>query len=113
MNWIKSRSFTLILLPLSLAASYLRMVLTTPGGQRLGNLHEAGAFLGGVVGGALMPWAFGGLVMYGHWLWWKARASAEAMRQDYLPRRQLVLNSTVLILALIMLLESLLRTAAK
>lgn len=99
----------MLLVPLSLAGGYLRMVLTTPGGQHLDNLHEAGAFLGGVVGGALMPWAFGGLVMYGHWLWWKARASADSMRQDYPSRRQLFLNGAVLILVLVMLLESLLR----
>lgn len=83
------------------------MLVITPGGLRLGSVHEAGAFLGGTFGAFLMPWALAGLVVYGHWLWWKSRAKAEAMQSLYPDRKRLWLNATVIVLTTMMATEAL------
>lgn len=97
------RSFwTPLLLVAAAALGFARMYVMTPGGLRAGSELEAGAFFGGALGAALLPWAAGVLAAYGHWFWNKTRRDRDYMLRVYPYRRRAVLHGTVLIVLLLM-----------
>ena len=100
------------LLLAALLVGVARMLVLTPGGARTDTQLEAAAFFGGVLGGALFPWAAGALVAYGHWFWHKTRRDREFMNTVYPYRRRIVLHATVLVLLALMVSELLWRLAA-
>lgn len=103
--------WTPLLLLAAAVMGLARMLVLTPGGVRTANQLEAAAFFGGVLGGALFPWAAGALVAYGHWIWHKTRRNREFMTTVYPARRRVVLHTTVLALLGLMATELLWRLA--
>ncbi len=104
------RSFwTPLLLLAAGLLGFARMAAVTPGGPQVDSQLEAGAFLGGVLGGALLPWAAGALVAYVHWFFNKTRRDRAYMTKVYPYRRRVVLHATVLLLCVMMALELLWR----
>lgn len=94
--------WTPLLLVAAGALGLARMLVLTPGGVRSENQLEAAAFFGGVLGGALFPWAAAALVAYGHWFWHKTRRDRDFMARVYPYRRRRVVHATVLLLLLLM-----------
>jgi len=106
------RSFwTPLLILATLAIAAWRMLLEAPAGALGNSTHESAAFAGGVLGGMLLPWAFGVLVAYGHWVWNKSRRDRDYMMTVYPYRRRVVLHATVLAVCALMLLEQIWRLA--
>lgn len=97
----------------AVALGFARMWIVSPGGAALDSQLEGGAFLGGVLGSALMPWAGGALAAYAHWFWCKLHRDRAYMTQVYPVRRRRVLHATVLILCLLMASEVLWRLALR
>jgi len=103
--------WTPLLLLAAGAIGVARTWLVTPGGLRSGNELEAGAFFGGVLGAALLPWAAGALAAYIHWFWNKTRRDRDYMNRVYPYRRRAVLHGTVLLVLLLMASELIWRLA--
>lgn len=98
------RYWTPLLVILSLLLGFLRIRFVA-GGVKTGSELEGAAFFGGMLGGALMPWAAGALAAYGHWIANKARRDRDYMAKVYPARRRAVVHGTVLVLCLFMALE--------
>lgn len=103
--------WTPLLVVAALLAGWARMILRTPGQVQMGSELAAGAYLGGVLGSALMPWAAGVLAAYGYWLWNKPRHKADYMREVFPGRQRRLLHLVVLFFVLLMLLEAFVRAA--
>ncbi len=98
--------WTPILILAALLAGLARMIVRTPGQVQLDGQLATGAYLGGVLGGALMPWVAGILIAYGYWMWSKAHRNADFMRETFPPRQKRVMHLVVLFFILLMLLEA-------
>lgn len=105
--------WTPVLILAAIGLGFARMWLKAPAGAAFDSQLEAGAFLGGVLGSALMPWAGGALAAYIHWFLCKTRRDRAFMTQAYPTRRRVVLHATVLILCLLMASEVLWRLIAR
>ncbi len=82
------------------------MIVRTPGQVQLDGQLATGAYLGGLLGGALMPWVAGIVAAYGYWIWSKAHRSADFMRETFPPRRNRLMHLVVAFFILLMLLEA-------
>ncbi len=102
--------WTPLLLLLAIGLGLARMWLIA-GGVKADSELEGGAFFGGVLGSALMPWAAGALAAYIHWFLNKTRRDRDYMVKVYPGRRRVVLHATVLIVCGLMALELLWRVA--
>ncbi|GAB5467037.1 MAG: hypothetical protein Kilf2KO_00670 [Rhodospirillales bacterium] len=90
----------------ALLAGLARMIVRTPGQVQLDGQLASGAYLGGILGGALMPWVIGLLVAYGYWLWSKARRTADFMQSEFPPRRRRLMHRVVGFFVLLVFLEA-------
>ncbi len=95
-----------ILILAALLAGWLRMLVRTPEQVQLEGQLVSGAYIGGILGGALMPWAIALLAVYFQWLWAKSRKSKDYMREEFPVRRQLLLHRIVVFFVLLMGLET-------
>jgi len=105
--------WTPILIVAALLAGWARMIMRTPGQVQVDGELAAAAYLGGVLGGALMPWAAGAIAAYGFWAWSKARRSRDYMRDVFPGRQKRILHAVVIFFTLLMLLEAFGRAAVR
>jgi len=105
--------WTPLLIAAALGAGLARMVVQTPGQVRVGNELEIGAYVGGVLGGALMPWIVGVLVAYFYWMGCKFRRSTDFMMEEFPPRQRRLLHAVVLFIVVLMLIETAIDAAVK
>ncbi len=100
------RYWTPLLILAALLAGWLRMLVRTPGQVQMDGQLASGAYIGGILGGALMPWAVALLVAYGHWLLAKSRKSKDYMKTAFPPRQRRLMHAVVIFLILLMGLEA-------
>ncbi len=98
--------WTPVLILAALITGWLRMIVRTPGQVQVDGQLASGAYIGGILGGALMPWAIALIVAYGFWLWEKARRSSDYMRESFRPVQRRLMHRIVLFLVLLMGLEA-------
>ncbi|MEQ8652038.1 MAG: hypothetical protein RIC87_06200 [Kiloniellales bacterium] len=100
------RIWTAILILAALVAGLLRMIVRTPGQVQLDGQLASGAYIGGVLGGALMPWVIALIAAYGYWLWEKSRRTADYMRESFRPKQRRLMHRIVLFIVLLMVVEA-------
>ncbi len=100
------RIWTPILIAAALVVGWLRMLVRTPGQVQLDGQLASGAYIGGILGGALMPWAVALIAAYAYWLWQKPRRSSDYMRDSFRPDQRRLMHRIVLFLVLLMGLEA-------
>lgn len=103
---LERRIWTPLLIVAALFVGWLRMLVRTPGQVQLDGQLASGAYIGGTLGGALMPWAVALIAAYGYWLWEKSRRSSDYMSEAFRPNQRRFMHRIVLFLVLLMGLEA-------
>ncbi|MEO1193182.1 MAG: hypothetical protein AAFY02_15575 [Pseudomonadota bacterium] len=104
---LERKIWTPLLILAALLAGLARMIVRTPGQVQVDGQLATGAYVGGVLGGALLPWVVGLVAAYGYWVVAKSRRSADYMETEFAPRQRLFMHRIVGFLILLMLLEAL------
>lgn len=103
--------WTPVLLVVSLAMGVARAYVLHREGLEVGGELAIAAQVGAVLGTALLPWAAGALVAYGHWFWVHFRRDRQYVTAIYPHRRRALLHGTVLVVLVLMASEILWRGA--
>ncbi len=103
---LERRLWTPILILAALVAGWLRMLVRTPGQVQMDGQLASGAYLGGILGGALMPWAIALILAYAYWIYSKSRRPRAYMQEVFPQRQRRLLHAVVLFLVLLMALEA-------
>ncbi len=99
---LERRIWTPILIVAALFAGWLRMLVRTPGQVQVDGQLASGAYFGGILGSALLPWVVALIASYGYWIWAKASKSRDFMDREFRPKQRRLMHGIVLFLVLLM-----------